>query len=146
MARTKRILIRFCGPLALVLSLPLNAVEPLRATELVQACQSYTQGGRVPTCAAYIQGYLSASNDIVSVEDRPSPFVARAMRTRTSRLSEAAEQRLDSRYCLPEGETLDDVIAKVAAESADLSETAGAALVMRRVFEKHYLCDAVMSR
>lgn len=150
MAELKRLLIRFGTPLALTalaVSQPLAALESLGAGELVAACRDYQRGEsstRASTCRAFIQGYLSASNEIVAAGDRPSEFVARAMRTRASRLSDAAEQRLNSRFCLPPDESLDNVIAKVAAEPDDLADGAGAAVVMRRIFERHYLCDAVL--
>ncbi|WP_091384684.1 Rap1a/Tai family immunity protein [Microbulbifer marinus] len=142
-----RIGISIGAPLALIFSQSLAALEPMTATALVSACKSYqsdSQSAATSSCRAFIQGYLSASNEIVAVADLPSEFVARAIRTRASRLSDAAEQRLNSRYCLPEGETLEQLIAKVAAEDKQFAPDAEAAVVMRRVFDAHYLCDAVI--
>ncbi|WP_073270507.1 Rap1a/Tai family immunity protein [Microbulbifer donghaiensis] len=142
-----RIGIGIGAPLALIFSQSLAALEPMNATALVSACKSYqsdSQSAAASSCRAFIQGYLSASNEIVAAGNRPSEFVARAIRTRASRLSDAAEQRLNSRYCLPEGETLEKLIAKVAAEDKQFALDAEAAVVMRRVFDGHYLCDAAI--
>jgi len=146
MARKKRLLIRIGAPLALAIGQPLAAMEVLSGEDLVSACSAHRKGldpAAASTCRGFIQGYLSATDEIVAAEDRPSGFVARAIRTRATRLSEDAERRLDSRYCLPEGERLDDLIAKVAAQPRELPAGADAAEVMRRVFEAHYLCDSV---
>lgn len=147
MARRQRLLTRIGAPLALVFCQPLAALEPMTAAELVSACRTYLEDSRsaaAANCRAYVLGYLSASNEIVAEEERPSGFVARAMRTRASRLSDAAEQRLDSRFCLPEGETLDGLIGRLAAGPAQYATDAEASVVMRDLFEKHYRCDAVM--
>ncbi|WP_323844182.1 hypothetical protein [Microbulbifer magnicolonia] len=147
MARRTRIGIGIGAPLALIFSQSLAAMEPMSAAGLVSACKAYQMAGEATaaaSCRAFIQGYLAASNDIVAAEDRPSGFVARALRTRASRLSDAAEQRLDSRYCLPEGETVDRLIARVAAEEQRFAPDTAADIVMRRVFERHYLCDAAV--
>ncbi|MFC6635717.1 Rap1a/Tai family immunity protein [Microbulbifer taiwanensis] len=146
MARTKRLLIRIGALLALAIAQPLAAMEPLSGEALVSACSEHQQGldaAAASTCRGFIQGYLSATDEIVAAEERPSGFVARAIRTRASRLSDAAEKRLNSRFCLPEGERLNDLIAKVAAQPRELPAGADAADVMRRVFETHYLCDSV---
>ncbi|MCW8125955.1 Rap1a/Tai family immunity protein [Microbulbifer halophilus] len=146
MARITRLLIRAGAPLALAFSQPLAALESMSAAELVSACKAHLedrQSAAASGCRAFIQGYLAASPEIVAVEDRPSGFVARAMRTRGSRFSDAAEQRLNSRFCLPEGESLEQLVARVAAQTDGFEADAGASAVMRRVFEKHYLCDAV---
>lgn len=147
MARTKRLLIRIGAPLALAIGQPLAAMEPLSGEGLVSACSAYQKGldpAAASTCRGFIQGYMSATDEVVAAEERPSGFVARAIRTRASRLSDAAEQRLGSRYCLPEGERLEDLIAKVAAQPRELPAGADAADVMRRVFEAHYLCDSAL--
>lgn len=149
MARITRRLIRIGAPLALALCQPLAALEPMRATELVSACKAYQRdsgSAAASSCRAFVQGYLQATNEIVAEGDRPSRFVARAIRTRASRLSDAAEQRLNSRFCLPEGETLDNLIANVAAEQRRFAADADASILMRVVFENHYLCDSVTER
>lgn len=146
MARITRLLIRIGAPLALAFSQPLAAQEPMSAAELVSGCKAHledSQSAAASGCRAFIQGYLSASPEIVAEEDRPSGFAARAMRTRGSRLSDAAEQRLSSRFCLPEGENLEQLIARIAAQTDGVTADDEASVVMRRVFEQHYLCDAV---
>ncbi|MBB5211020.1 hypothetical protein [Microbulbifer hydrolyticus] len=148
----KRLLLRAFAPAALatlVLGQPAVALEPLTGTGLVEACRAYQVdplGSGATTCRAYIQGYLSASTEIVAAEDRPSQFVARAIRTRASRLSEDAEQRLSSRYCLPESETINALITKVAEVSPPLAEEATAESVMLTVFDRHYRCEDVIGK
>ncbi|WP_043319239.1 Rap1a/Tai family immunity protein [Microbulbifer sp. HZ11] len=117
--------------------------EPLTATELIEACKSHQvdqQSAQATSCRAFIHGYLSASRDIVAADERPSEFVARAIRTRASRLSDDAAQRLSSRYCLPEAATLDTLIGKVSELSQPFAEEATAESAMLTVFENHYRC------
>ncbi|WP_299595313.1 Rap1a/Tai family immunity protein [uncultured Microbulbifer sp.] len=118
--------------------------EPLTATKLVEACKNH-QAEQQPgssSCQAFIQGYLSASNDIVAVDERPSGFVARAIRTRAARLSDDARQRLSSRYCLPASATIDTLIVRVAEISQPFTETATAKSALLSVFDRHYQCES----
>ncbi|MFD1217494.1 Rap1a/Tai family immunity protein [Microbulbifer celer] len=135
--------------------IPTVAMEPLTAPELVAACKAYQAGGASKTntenagassCKGFIQGYVSASTEIVDEEDRPSAFVTRAMRTRTSRFSEEAEQRLSSRYCLPKSESVDVLIAKVANISQPFAENETAESVIVQVLESHYRCEDVLKK
>lgn len=122
--------------------------ESLTATELVEACkahQSDQQSTEASSCRAFIHGYLSASKDIVAAEDRPSPFVTRAIRTRASRLSDDTEQKLSSRYCLPESENIETLIGKVASVEPPLAEDATAESVMLAVFNNHFRCKDVLN-
>ena len=125
--------------------------EPLTATKLVEACKSHQvdqQSAHASSCRAFIHGYLSASSDIVAVDERPTGFVARAIRTRASRLSDEAEQRLNSRYCLPNStahDTLDSLIARVADISQPFADSATAKSAMLTVFENHYRCKDVLN-
>ena len=121
--------------------------EPLTATKLVEACKAHQkdqQSTDALSCRAFIHGYLSASSDIVAAEDRPSPFVARAIRTRASRLSEESEQKLSSRYCLPASENIETLIAKVAETPGPVAGEATAESVLLAVFDKHYRCKDVL--
>lgn len=148
----KQFLFRALAPAAMaafVCSQPAVALEPLTATGLIEACKSHEVdrlGSGATTCRAYIQGYISASTEIVASEDRPSDFVARAIRTRASRLSEDAEQRLSSRYCLPQSETIDTLIGKVANASQPLAEEATAESVLLAIFDNHYRCNNVIEK
>ncbi|MCQ3828936.1 Rap1a/Tai family immunity protein [Microbulbifer elongatus] len=120
--------------------------QPLTATELIEACKSHQvdrQSAHATSCRAFIHGYLSASNDIVAADERPSEFVARAIRTRASRLSDEAVQRLNSRYCLPNSATLDTLISQVSELSQPFAEGAPAESAMLSVFENHYRCKDV---
>lgn len=122
--------------------------EPLTGTKLVEACKAHLsdqQSTGASSCQAFIYGYLSASKDIVAAEDRPSSFVTRAIRTRASRLSDDAEQRLSSRYCLPESESMETLIEKVASVEQPLAEDATADSVMLAVFENHFRCKDVLN-
>lgn len=121
--------------------------EPLAATKLVEACKAHQmdqQSAGALSCRSFIHGYLSASKDIVAAEDRPSSFVARAIRTRASRLSEDSEQRLSSTYCLPASATMETLIARVAETPEPLAEEATAESVLLTVFDKHYRCKDVL--
>ncbi|WP_153039113.1 hypothetical protein [Microbulbifer sp. Q7] len=128
---------------------PAVAMEPLTATGLIEACKSHAidpQDSGATTCRAFIQGYLSASTEIIAAEDRPSLFVARAIRTRTGRLSAETEQKISSRYCLPRAETINALIAKVAGLAPPETEGATAESVMLTVFENHYRCEDVIGK
>ena len=127
--------------------------EPLTATKLVEACKTHLNdqhSAHATSCRAFIHGYLSASKDIVAVDERPSGFVARAIRTRAMRLSDDSEQRLSSRYCLPTTATpdpleiIDTLVAKVAEISQPFAEGASAKSAMLTVFENHYRCKEVV--
>mgnify|MGYP000212266340 CR=1 FL=1 len=160
MVRIRRALQIAFAPAAFV-ALALNhsaaAMEPLTAPELVTACKAYEEERESPgespgkspgatTCRAFIQGYVSASTEIVATEDRPSEFVARAIRTRTSRFSEDAEQKRNSRYCLPESQSIDVLIARVASISQPLAKEATAESVIVQVLENHYRCEGVIKQ
>lgn len=146
MAKTQRFSILLGTALALTLSQAAVAVESMRASDLLEACRAYQEDSRSPearTCEAFIQGYLSASGEIVAADKSTDGFFARALRTRGVRLSEKAERRLTSPYCLPEGETLSGLIAKLAGGSNQFAVDAEAGVVMRHLFKEHYLCEAV---
>ena len=121
--------------------------QPLTATKLVEACRAHQtdpQSSGALSCRAFIHGYLSASKDIVAAEDRPSSFVARAIRTRASRISEDTEQKLSSTYCLPESETMETLIARVAGTPQPLADGATAESVLLAIFDNHYRCKDVL--
>lgn len=121
-------------------------MEPLSAPELVTACTARAenpQGKQALTCRAFIQGYLSASTEVTSLEERPSPFVARAIRTRASRLSDEAEQRLNSRYCLPAALPVETLMDQVAALTQPLAQSAPAETALKLVLDAHYRCAEV---
>ncbi|QKX17249.1 Rap1a/Tai family immunity protein [Microbulbifer sp. YPW1] len=129
---------------ALALSQSVSALEGLTAPGLITACKAHEENRQSPeatSCRAFIQGYLSASTDVVASEDQPSPFVARAIRTRASRLSEDAEQRLNSRYCLPGSTAIDTLAAKVAGISQPVAEEATAESLLIGVLNAHFRCD-----
>ncbi|AQQ66744.1 hypothetical protein Mag101_03135 [Microbulbifer agarilyticus] len=122
--------------------------ESLTATKLIEACKAYKadqESAHATSCRAFIHGYLSASKDIVAAEERPSEFVARAIKTRASRLSDEAEQRLSSRYCLPSSASLDTLITKVAEIPQPFAEDATAESAMLSVLENHYRCKDVLN-
>lgn len=136
----------------LALSQPAFAAEGLTAPGLITACKAYQENRQSPEksrensaevtmCRAFIQGYLSASTDIIASEDQHSPFVARAIRTRASRLSEDAEQRLNSRYCLPKSAAIDSLAARVAGISHPVTEEATAESLLVQVLDAHFRCD-----
>lgn len=146
MAKTKRCSILLGAPLVLAFSPGATALEPLSAPALLEACQTYQRDSNAPealTCRGFILGYLSGSADIVAEEERPEGFAARALRTRGMRLPDDTQQRLRSRYCLPKGETLEDLVARLAGASRQFTVDAQADVAMRHLFEKHYRCDAL---
>lgn len=146
MAKTQRISILLGTALVLTFSQAVGAVESMKASDLLEACRAYQQDNRSPqarTCQAFIQGYLSASAEIVVEGKSTDGFFARALRTRGVRLSDEAQRRLTSPYCLPAGETLPDLIARLAGDSRQFAADAEAAVVMRHLFKEHYLCEAV---
>ncbi|MBY6190292.1 Rap1a/Tai family immunity protein [Microbulbifer agarilyticus] len=149
MERKQRTVIVPMAVVALTIGLTTDVLaEPLTATKLIEACKAYKadqESAPATSCRAFIHGYLSASKDIVAAEERPSEFVARAIKTRASRLSDEAEQRLSSRYCLPPSATLDTLIAKVAEIPQPFAKDATAESAMLTVLENHYRCKDVLN-
>lgn len=114
------------------------AVEQLTGRQFMEACAAYQNYGKVAgesVCRSYLQGYLSASDDVIPAEELPSPFMQRVLRTRVSGTTQSA-------FCLPEGVRLDDIIGKVLLlESAEVADDSSAGQLIERVLETHYRCD-----
>lgn len=137
----------------LVITLPVGisfaTEDELPAVDYIEACKAYRQeteksrdkksvNGAI--CRAYLQGFLAGTNQVVKEENLPSEFMQRALRTKAHGGRERVEALTDGPYCLPEGETLDSIIEKLAETNDSFSEESSADRVIRQVLESHYLC------
>ncbi|MEX0618317.1 MAG: Rap1a/Tai family immunity protein [Pseudohongiellaceae bacterium] len=119
-------------------------VEPLDAPVFLEACRNYDNGSAAPEeraiCVGYIQGYFSARDDVIRVEELPTSYMRRVIRTRFADNNPEIERVLNGRYCLPDGYALDDMISVVAQqEPGDDIKQAGD--VMEKVLEDHFVCE-----
>lgn len=128
--------------LCLLIGPSTGVAEDMRGGDLISACGEYSAGyssAKAASCIAYLQGYLDGSTDIASDADRPSSFMVRALRTRTTRLSEETEQKLNSTYCLPAGFELTTLAKEVAQEKPSVTAES-AEQVLNNVLQRAYLC------
>lgn len=127
----------------------LAAEDRLMAVDYIGACKTYRQeiekNGEKPSvnaaiCRAYLQGFLAGTNKVVKEERLPSEYMQRALRTKAHGGRERVEALSDGPYCLPEGETLDGIIEKLAETDDSFSTESSADQVISQVLESHYRC------
>lgn len=144
------------GVLATTLSpvVALATEDRLMALDYIDACKTYRQeiekngdkqsrgkaSVNAAICRAYLQGFLAGTNKVVKEERLPSEFMQRALRTKAHGGRERVEALTDGPYCLPEGETLDDIIEKLAETDDSFSTESSADQVISQVLESHYRC------
>lgn len=131
---------------SLLISAHSMAGEKLSAVEFIDACNVYLTEGDSSSkgafCKAYFFGYMAATDDVIDAEKIPPPYMLRALRTRIPDESESIEALLRSPYCLPKGETMHNIISKVAQlDNNDFIPTNTASDVVERVLKTHYLCE-----
>ena len=119
------------------------------AVEYIEACKAYRremkengnkQSVNCAICRAYLQGFLAGTNKVVKEESLPSEFMQRALRTKAHGGRERVEALTNGPYCLPEGETLDGIIEKLAETNDSFSMESSADQVIGQVLENHYRC------
>lgn len=128
----------------------LAANDRLMAADYLDACKTYRleiekndgeQSINGAICRAYLQGFLAGTDKVVKEERLPSEYMQRALRTKAHGGIERVEALNQGPYCLPEGESLDDIIKKLAESGDSFSSESSADLVVSRVLENHYRCQ-----
>ena len=101
---------------------------------LLSACQmlaAQPESTGLNVCAYYIQGFLAGARSTITVTttspgesiDQWSSFAERAYRTRVSSLSDSRQATAVNKFCLPDDESLDQVIEVLLKSMSSPVET-----------------------